>query len=97
MFYIFFHQLSLNAGLGGIMRDHEGVMIAAYASQIKANHSFEAKMQSLLEGLKISKSMQFDKVVIEEDTHPFRYPRNKVKSPQMIKIFTQIGIWIQSN
>lgn len=52
-------------------------MIAAYASQIKANHSFEAKMQSLLEGLKISKSIQFDKVVIEEDAQPFGYPKKQ--------------------
>lgn len=53
------------AGIGGIIRDANGEMIAAFTG--RASHPMEAELQALVEGLLISQRKGIRKIIIECD------------------------------
>lgn len=43
-------------GVGGIIRQHSGIIIAAYSLQINVVNPFDAELQALLQGLILSRT-----------------------------------------
>lgn len=46
-----FNSVVEHAGIGGIIRNAFGHLLTVFASKVKANHSIEAKLQTLLTGV----------------------------------------------
>lgn len=61
------HLGTMTAWIGGIIRNHNGELVVAYTSSIKAENALEAEVQALYHGVIQCKVNHVKKVVIEGD------------------------------
>lgn len=55
------------AGVGGIIRDYRGEMVAAYTGAIAATHPLDAELQPLMRGITVCNSKSLKNIFIEGD------------------------------
>lgn len=60
-----FNPLSKVPGVGGIIRDADGILIPAYTWAIAAGHPLEAELQELTKCIEICISLGLSKVFLE--------------------------------
>lgn len=60
-----FNPLSKVPGVGGIIRDADGILIPAYTWAIAARHPLEAELQELTKCIEICISLGLSKVFLE--------------------------------
>lgn len=62
-----FSSLSEHAGIGGIIRNASGHLLAAFSSQVRASHSIEAELQALITGVDPCLQLGHRAVIFEGD------------------------------
>ena len=58
---------SIQAGVGGLFRDHEGRWLMSFMQGLGACSSLDAKLWSILIGLRLGHRMGFDRLEVEID------------------------------
>lgn len=60
-----FSQKDLSAGIGGIFRNTDGLMLLAFAKQIVATSPIETELEALHEGLNLCLKERFNDIIVE--------------------------------
>lgn len=63
-----FNSQSKTSGIGGIVRDHNGTLIQAFASATSAGSAIEAEIQALMRGAHLCLEMGIQEVIFEGDS-----------------------------
>lgn len=62
-----YNPVTEKAGIGGIVRNATGLLIVAYAGEVKASHSIEAEIQALISGIELCVRLGHLDVIREGD------------------------------
>ena len=63
-----FNPQTNTSGIGGVLRDHQGPLIQAFATTAHANSTLEAKLQAIPRGAKMCLDLSLIEVIIEGDS-----------------------------